>query len=222
MSSINGKILTENWGNVLESGELGNLYEDFHEKLDAQAWMCGRNTLEIDFTHGAKPELVKSSEAITRTIYKANSDAESFAIAIDTHGKLGWQDDNIDGDHVISMLSEKVSDEYLHFLKRKGISYIVSGKSEVDLKAAFGILYTEFGIGKILLEGGGHVNGSIYEAGLLDELSLIVLPIIDTTPNTPTVFEYTSDSGKNEVELLELKEVKQLAKGALWLNYRTK
>jgi len=33
-----------------------------------------------------------------------------------------------------------------------------------------------FGIRRLLLEGGGHINGGFFQAGLLDELSLMLAP----------------------------------------------
>lgn len=222
MSTINGKILTENWGDTLQKYGLGNLYEDYHEQLDAQAWMCGRNTFEIDFTEGAKPDLISPPRPVSRTVHNVGYKTDNFAIAIDPKGKLGFQQDNIDGDAIISILSEQVSDDYLYFLQKKNISYIVSGKDQVDFNQAFEILYSQFGIERILLEGGGSINGSIFESGLLDELSLIVLPIVDSTPNTPTFFELTQDIGKRPTAMMELLKVEQLQKGALYLNYRIK
>lgn len=218
ISSVNGKILTENWGGILEDGQLGSLYEDYHDQFEGDAWMCGRNTMEIDFTDGAQPELSEPTSAVSRTIFKGKQTG-SYAIAIDAKGKLGWQENTIGGDAVISILSEAASDAYLDFLRRNDISYIVAGEDSVDFQKAFGVLRTEFGIKKILLEGGGNINGAIYEAGLIDELSLIILPIVDTTPGATTVFDLASGGGKTP-KLMELKKVQQLPKGALWLNYR--
>ena len=40
-----------------------------------------------------------------------------------------------------------------------------------------------------LLEGGGHLNGSLLKAGLVDELSLLHYPVIDGAASSPTIFE---------------------------------
>ena len=85
--------------------------------------------------------------------------AKSYAVAVDTIGKLRWSSDDIDGDHLISVLSERVSAEYLAMLRDLGISYIVSGDTVVDLVQAVNLLREHFGIRTLLLEGGGHING---------------------------------------------------------------
>jgi len=49
-------------------------------------------------------------------------------------------------------------------LREKGISYIVSGKSSIDLTDAVNQLGEHFEIRTLLLEGGGHINGAFLEA----------------------------------------------------------
>ena len=106
-------------------------------------------------------------------------EAKSYAVAVDTVGKLRWSSADIDGDHLISILSERVSAEYLAMLRDLGISYIVSGDTVVDLVQAVNLLGEHFGIRTLLLEGGGHINGAFLEAGLVDELSLLIAPGVD-------------------------------------------
>ena len=69
------------------------------------------------------------------------------------------------------------------------ISYIFAGKEELDFQLAVEELGKLFPIQTIMLEGGGHINGSLLNEGLIDELSLLLLPLADGTPKTPTTFE---------------------------------
>jgi len=62
------------------------------------------------------------------------NDATTYAIAVDSSGKLGWTKKYIsDGsqnrteDHIVEVLTEQVSDAYLAYLKNIGISYIFDG-----------------------------------------------------------------------------------------------
>jgi hypothetical protein len=43
---------------------------------------------------------------------------------------LLWRSGNLNGDHLICVVSEKASGDYLAMLERKGISYVVSGGSK--------------------------------------------------------------------------------------------
>jgi riboflavin biosynthesis pyrimidine reductase len=146
--------------------------------------------------------------------------AETFAVAFDTKGKLGWQSNKIEGDHIIAVLTEDVSDEYLYYLQRKSISYIFAGVGKADLKQAMAQLAELFSIEKIMLEGGGSLNDSFLADGLIDEISLLLLPIADGTPNTQTVFEASRRLSENHATRLHLKEVRQLEDDVLWLRYK--
>jgi 2,5-diamino-6-(ribosylamino)-4(3H)-pyrimidinone 5'-phosphate reductase len=75
-----------------------------------------------------------------------------------------------------------------------------------------------FGIRTLLLEGGGHINGAFLQAGLVDELSLLVVPGIDGRHDIPAVFDGVSASKKNPVPL-RLKSLKRRKRDTLWLRY---
>jgi riboflavin biosynthesis pyrimidine reductase len=182
--------------------------------------MVGRVTMEKDFTKGEQPELIAPENPIAREPFIGDKDASSFAIAVDANGKLGWKSNEIGGDHIIEVLTEQVSDAYLYYLQQREISYIFAGKDELDFKSALNQLVELFPIQTIMLEGGGHINGSLLNDGLIDELSLLIIPIADGTPNTPTTFEVSEYLQKKPATLLYLTEVKQLGSGVVWLKYR--
>lgn len=217
-SSVDGRIIAENWGDKLD--QFGGLYEDCHNSFDSQAWMVGRVTMEKDFTEGKKPESVKGAKPIPRKPFVGNSSAKSFAIAVDGKGKLGWDENQIDGDHIIEILSESVSDDYLQYLQNKKISYIFAGKDTLDFSLALHQLHDVFRIETLMLEGGGNINGSLLNAGLIDELSILILPIADGTKSAPTTFEIGSSLIKNQVRDLKLLDVQKLKGDVLWLKYR--
>lgn len=98
--------------------------------------------------------------------------SESYAISVDTMGKLRWSKSDIDGDHLICVVSEQAPADYLSMLRDRGISYVVSGATWVDLPRAVDLLGQHFGIRTLLLEGGGHINGSFLEQGLVDEVRM--------------------------------------------------
>jgi riboflavin biosynthesis pyrimidine reductase len=217
-SSIDGRIIPENWGDRLD--RFGSVYEDCHNSFDNQGWMVGRVTMEKDFTEGKKPDLKKPPKPIDRTAFIGNKSAKSFAIAVDPKGKLGWDQNEIDGDHIIEILSEAVSDEYLHYLQTKNISYVFAGKDDLDFSVALSQLHDLFNIQTLMLEGGGGINGSLLNAGVIDEVSLLVLPIVDGTINTATTFEVADYLPKKETHDLKLLDIQKLDHGVVWLRYQ--
>lgn len=213
MASLDGRIITSRWGHKPNT----KAYETTAATFDSQAWLCGRVTFEKDFTDGLKPDLQPGTAPPDRHDFVADKAATSFAIAIDAHGKLGWESAYIDDDHIISVLTEQVSDEYLAYLRRVGVSYLFAGAKELDFKLALNKLGELFPIKAILLEGGGHVNGSLLKAGLVDELSLLHYPVIDGAASSAAVFEQGEQPGPPAK--LRLKHVEQLPDDLVWLRY---
>ena len=219
MTSVDGKILSEKWGNSPQVKKLIRNFETIHESLGYKAWIVGRTTMEKDFTDFAKPILKKGHQDIDRNDFVANHQSESFAIAIDPHAKIGWIEPTMQGDHVITILTESVSNGYLVHLQDIGVSYLFGGKDEIDLTIALTKLKALFGIETLMLEGGGQINGSFLNEGLIDEFHQLVLPIADGTIETSSVFEIASDKKKEGATLLKLKSIKQLDDDVVWLTY---
>ncbi|OON68729.1 RibD family protein [Hymenobacter sp. CRA2] len=220
MSSVDGKILSANWKDEELTNTFAGYFEKYHVTFTSQAWMCGRITMERDFSGGVQPELQPAPHPIPREPFIGDPNATSFAVAVDAHGKLGWDSNQTHGDHIIEVLTEQVSDEYLHYLQRKRISYLFAGQSEVDFTSVLEQLAALFPIQTLMLEGGGHLNGSLLNAGLIDELSLLVLPLADGTPKSPTTFEVSEYLPKGPATRLYLTKVEQLDNDVIWLKYR--
>lgn len=219
-STVDGRIITENWSNAAARDTFLSVYEQCHNYFDSQAWLVGRVTMEKDFSEGEQPAPSAPPRPIARVPYLANKAATSFAIAIDAQGRLGWPSNDINGDHAVAVLTEQVPDDYLHYLQQKGVSYIFAGKDQLDLGLALDQLGGLFPIKILMLEGGGHVNGSFLQAGLIDELSLLLLPIADGTRGTPTSFEVGDHLGPYHAAGLRLLHLEQLPENVVWLRYR--
>ena len=149
-------------------------------------------------------------------------ETKKTCIIFDAKGKIIYPDDNINGDNVIAILGEQVSDEYLFLLREKGISYLFAGADGYDLNKALETLKVEFGYEKLLLDGGGVLNGKFLKAGLIDELSLLIYPGVDGLSGVSSIIEYKGESDEFPAkgQALELLSVKQLRDGTVWLRYR--
>ena len=113
---------------------------------------------------------------------------------------------------------ERVSDDYLAFLESRGVSYIFGGRASIDLRRVLAKLRTAFGIRRLLLEGGGKINGSFLAAGLIDELSILIFPVADGSIGTPTLFD--ARAGKGLGRKLRLISVSRIKGDLVWLRYR--
>ncbi len=107
---------------------------------------------------------------------------------------------------VSKSLSEKRRDQ----LMTAGATLITTGDTRVDVAQALPKL-AEHGIEYLLAEGGGELLFSLFDAGVVDELSLYVGPMIIGGRNAPTLVD-----GEGFVDTfpeLTLKAVEQIDEG---------
>lgn len=219
MASVDGRILTGGWP---LSDEGRRQYEQVHESYAPDAWICGRVTMQEHFAQGLRSdgEIAREHRGRPREDYRAPGDHASFAFAVDSSGRLAWETNDIDGDHVVTILSERVSDEYLAFLRERGVSYLLAGAREVDLPLALGKIAHDYGVRTLMLEGGGRINGGMLRAGLIDEVSVLITPVVDGRMGTPAVFDVGGDGDDVTPYRLALDAVDRRADDVLWLRYR--
>ena len=101
--------------------------------------------------------------------------------------------------------------EYLHYCREKGISYIFCGKDKIDIKLSLQKFKKEFKIDKILLQGGPILDGVFIKEDLIDAISIIISPC--TSAGGDTLF---NPSKYVEFKLVEFKE---LSNSNMWLRY---
>jgi len=170
MASVDGRIVVDGW--PLSEDERAE-YECLHESYEADGWLVGRVTLEQHFAVGVRSDadVGRGHEGGPREDFVAPGEHDSYAVAVDARGKLRWESGDVDGDHLVVLLTERVSDEHLAKLRERGVSYLLAGRDELDLPLALEKLDTRLGLRTLMLEGGGGINGSMLRAGLVDEVS---------------------------------------------------
>ena len=217
LTSIDGRIVVEGWPLSREGSQQ---YEEVHSTYEPDASLCGRVTMEQHFAAGTRSgaEVARTHDGPPRADFVAPGEHASFAIAVDARGKLVWESGEVAGDHVVAVLSERVSDEYLATLRERGVSYLLAGRDDVDLAMALEKIGARLGVRTLMLEGGGGINGSFLRAGLIDEVSLLVAPVADGRVGTPALFDVTGEG--TLPRRLVLDGVERRADDVLWLRYR--
>lgn len=227
VTSIDGKVT----GDFLfrkECAEATELYYEINRNKKANGFICGRVTMEESFTKGYYPDLSKfepkSFHAEPRDFLPDKEHMSGFyAVAFDTNGKLGWESNRIidpdgdpgyDGALIVEVLSENVDKRYLAYLEAMEIPYIFAGKSAIDVKTALSKLYTLIGADTLLLEGGSVINGAFQRADAIDELSLVVAPVVAGADSKPLF----TNSSISDFELLSA----DADNGGLYLSYKRK
>ncbi len=211
--SLDGRIVSSRW-NLSPEGRAE--YENTSTVFQADAWMCGRITMS-GFARGGTSSYPTTNTAIGKDDFVAPHEERSYAIALDPSGKLNWGRRDITGDHIITILSEQVSDSYLAGLRSDGVSYLFGGKDRIDLPAVLAKVGDRFPIKTLLLEGGGKINGSMLAAGLIAELSILVAPTTDGVSGIPALFDGVDPA--NPGQRWKLNSVERRADDVLWLRY---
>jgi len=218
MTSIDGKVT----GDFLysEKGtEVSETYYEINRQLKGDAFACGRVTMESSFTGSYSPDLSPFSGTDTAYEDYVAMKHNYYAVSFDTCGRAGWKDSRIhDADpgyndcHIIEVLTEKTPKEMLAYYRSTGVSYIFAGAESIDVSLALNKLYSIFGIKKLLLEGGSIINGAFLREGLVDELSLVVAPIIADKNDKPLFVDST-------VREFSLISAEAMADGSVWMRY---
>lgn len=121
--------------------------------------------------------------------------------------------------HIVEVLTEAVHIDYLAYLRKKEISYIFAGKDTLDCWILLEKLHRLFSIERLMIAGGGLMNWSFVQEGLLDELSIVMAPVADGSTRAVSIFEKADFLPARSPAVFKLKEAKTLDGDTLWLRY---
>ncbi len=188
-----------------------------------QGWLSGRVTTDDNFTHYREPDLGPDAPPVPAGDFIAGK-APLYYVSVDPRGVLGWQGNTVTYEtttaQVIEILTGQASNAYKAFLRRQGISYLLAGEESLDYALALKKLKDHFGIQMLMLGGGGVLNWSFLQAGLCDEISLVVAPAADGNPTTPSLFSAKEGISKDKPISFTLIGAQEGKGNALWLRYR--
>ena len=217
-ASVDGRILGSRWRPA--ENRMAGLFERLHEKLGGGSWLVGRVTGSEYAKAASYP--ARADQTYPREPWFTRRDAAAYGIALDASGKIAWGRSEIGGDPIVVVLTEGVSDAHLAGLRKDGVSYIFAGWQQLDLGLALETLNRELGIDRLLLEGGGGSNGSFLRAGLIDEISIAICPVVDGAKGAPGIFDSAdADAGAAApLRAMTLMSCEVLEGGAVWLRYK--
>ena len=200
---------------VMSSAAVRTLQAAVAEQPGRGSWLCGRVTAQ-EFARKGKV-YPPTDQVFAR--------GNRFVCAVRRRGSSSTRQGGVGAlrlqRRLILILTEAVPAQHLAGLRGDKVSYIFAGKTEIDLAAALETLNRELGIEHLMLEGGGGANGALLRAGLVDEISLVISPVIDGASGAPAVFNSGStDLGPAPIERMVLANHQILDGGAVWLRYR--
>jgi 2,5-diamino-6-(ribosylamino)-4(3H)-pyrimidinone 5'-phosphate reductase len=217
-TSIDGKILSGRWGRLRGGRDSAELFERTAASFAVSAWLVGTTTMR-EFS-GPDRSLPKARTRIERRDYLAQPNADSFAIGADAKGILRFRRADVGGDHVVLLVTNQVSNDYLAHLRSAGVSYLFCGAKRVHLPTALKKIGQKLGVHRLMLEGGGTFNGAMLKNRLIDEVSQIIVPVADGGVGVRSLFDIPGRPPRRAAATLRALSHRRLAGGIHWLRYR--
>lgn len=102
-------------------------------------------------------------------------------------------------------VSSKASPEKVRMIEEKGVDVVFAGEDKVDLPLLMKTLVEDYGVSRLMIEGGPTLNYYMLQARLVDEIRLIHLPFIVGGSDTPSLVGGMHIESEEEMFSLRLK-----------------
>ena len=158
------------------------------------------------------------TEVVERDIHKG------YLAVVDSRGRVRWKykefpTGNWLGYHLLVVVSQSTPADYLAYLRRETIPYIVAGKEKVDLPKMTELFASLCQTECILCTGGGRLGSALLKNKLIDEINVEFLPAIIGGKGTPALFDGAVLREEDEATKLELLSTQVEKSGRVWLRY---
>ncbi|UCE36982.1 MAG: RibD family protein [Thermoplasmata archaeon] len=120
----------------------------------------------------------------------------------------------------IALCSKATPEEYLDYLKKRHIEFMIFGDEHVDLKTSLEELNSKYKVNIVRVDSGGTLNGVLLGEGLVDEVSVLIHPDLVGGTSPLSIFG-ASDPTSKEIKIkLKLSHLENLKDDLVWLRYK--
>lgn len=183
--SADGKIATANRA-VHSFGSPRDLRHLYELRATADAVMCGARTVEI-----SEATLGNGGRSFERRRLQAGLAAAPLRIIVSGSGSVA-PSAPIFQTHfspILVLTTGRAAPARLRRLRELADEVKVCGEREIDFPAALGWLRAQWQVKRLLCEGGGDLNDTLFRAGLVDEIHLTLCPFVFGGRAAPTIAE---------------------------------
>lgn len=90
---------------------------------------------------------------------------------------------------LLAFCSSATPKEYLSYLEERKIAAIVTGIDQIDMREALEMLNRQYGVKTVRIDSGGTLNSVLLQAGVVDEVSVLIHPFLAGGRPDPTMFD---------------------------------
>jgi len=101
-------------------------------------------------------------------------------------------------------VSRRAPADRVQAIRDRGAKVVVAGEDDLDLPLLMQILWKDFGVRKLMIEGGPTLNWHMLQDRLVDEIRLIHLPFIVGGADTPSLVGGMHIESEEEMIRLEM------------------
>jgi 2,5-diamino-6-(ribosylamino)-4(3H)-pyrimidinone 5'-phosphate reductase len=118
----------------------------------------------------------------------------------------------------VAIGSEATPVAHLAYLRYQEVETITTGADKVDLAEALTEISTRYGARTVRVESGGTLNAALLRHGLVDEVSLLIHPVLIGGMSPHTVYRTMELAADTPIEM-KLVECQLLDQTYAWLRY---
>ncbi len=213
--TADGKIATANRA-VSSLGSRRDHEHLLELRATADAVMCGARTVEADVvTLGPGPAKFRK-QRVRRGLAEYNLRViVSGSGSLDPRAKIFQHRFS----PLLVLTTARASNARIDRLKRVADEVMICGENEIDWPRALAWLRQKWNVKRLLCEGGGELNSTLFRAGLVEELHLTLCPKILGGRHAPTIADGLGAPRLADAAPLELKSLRR-AGDELFLVYR--
>lgn len=228
MCSVDGHIQVERWTKPADgtpTSKLMKAYSEIGQTLTSDAWTFGKNTVcdifpdKTSIFPNIEKDEVNDTPIGKMSVFIGKRSSNRMFISFDPQADIVYTASQLRGDDILVVLDMRTATpRYLTYLRKMGLSYLVV-ENIMHIDNVLQNINKEFEIRSISLQGGGIMNGSMLNNGMIDELSLVIYPRLDCQKNSVSIFDGTIAElvAKKTLNLLS---VQQKENGVVWLRYK--
>jgi 2,5-diamino-6-(ribosylamino)-4(3H)-pyrimidinone 5'-phosphate reductase len=119
----------------------------------------------------------------------------------------------------VALVSKSTPEDYIEYLEKRHIDYIVAGDDKADLRAALEKLNEKYGIETVRVDSGGTLNGVLLRDGLVTDLSVLIAPTAIGGTSPQSIYRADDLSSSKCAIKLKLEHMEKMKDGYVWLKY---